>query len=474
MDYSNLDIISSMLLNPGTYELEIDDDFLIGSPMINVPIISATISDNAAKYASMTIIDCTPADNSEINVHSIGTYTGKYTIGWYNSTSTSAYIDGDTPIKKFDNIQKNKDILSSRIIMSNSISSFGLNDKDDNNQNTYIRQVKISKKIKKLEDYCFCNSNYLTSFFISNNKNEDATLEIGNFAFANCKNLLGKAIIPIQTTKIGAGAFANCEKLYSVVIFNKCKTIEKGAFYGTKLKYIILQNRLQYNNIAEWFQKPDNLPTQVEYENNIKRDDKSKYPLSNTEIEAFNEQLEKNINVTRSSIEGYYDKAGNWVDLTDLSLNAYLDALDKIEVAIFQNPMPLKALMPCTDDSYPYGPTQTCDTDSCFRDRTDKAKCSDYVCTQFTCNTFACDFYFCNDHLCFRYGCITSDAIAPDPEEACRVKHVQCKSNIAPDPFKPPKKETTTPKLPKPDGPAIEDIRNMSNDELLNSEGIEA
>ena len=71
-------------------------------------------------------------------------------------------------------------------------------------------------------------------------------------------------------------------------MFSNCKTVEKGAFYGTKLKYIILQDRQQYDNIDEWFQKPDGLPDQVEYENNVVRDDKSKYPLSDAEIEAFN------------------------------------------------------------------------------------------------------------------------------------------------------------------------------------------
>ena len=128
------------------------------------------------------------------------------------------------------------------------------------------------------------------------------------------------------------------------MIFNNCKTVEKGAFYGTKLKYIILQDRQQYDNIGEWFQKPDGLPDQVEYKNNVVRDDKSKYPLSDTEIEAFNETLSKNINVTQSVIEGYYDKDGNWVDLTNLMLDAYLAELSKVQTAVFQSYMPLKAL----------------------------------------------------------------------------------------------------------------------------------
>ena len=133
MEYFNSDIISAMLLNPGTYEIEIDDDFLISNPMLNAPIISSTVSVNASKHASMTIIDCTPEDNAEIHMHSVGTYTGNYTIGWYNSSVVSAYSDSSLPFKVFDDAEKNKDILSSRIIISNSLSSFGLNSKDDNN-----------------------------------------------------------------------------------------------------------------------------------------------------------------------------------------------------------------------------------------------------------------------------------------------------------------------------------------------------
>lgn len=210
------------------------------------------------------------------------------------------------------------------------------------------------------------------------------------------------------------------------MIFNNCKTIEKGAFYGTKLKYIILQDRQQYDNIDEWFQKPGGLPDKVEYENNIVRDDLLKYPLSDTEIKAFNETLSKNINATRSIIEGYYDKNGNWVDLTNLMLDAYLAELSKVQTAVFQSRMPLKSLAPCPSDSYsPYDSRiEKCDYDTCFVDSTDTGKCTSDVCREaFTCKSaFACARYIClREHTCNRHGCRTSDSSDPNP---CVSKHI--------------------------------------------------
>ena len=102
----------------------------------------------------------------------------------------------------------------------------------------------------------------------------------------------------------------------------------------------------------------------------------------------------------------------------------------------------------------------------------------------------------CFAHLCNRHGCTQIDTMecmltdlctkdVSKNDKYCRVKHIcsdyepicdddqgtpsqpPCSSDNTP-----PEKDNT-PQPPKIDGPTFEDIKNMSDEELLKSEGIE-
>lgn len=149
--------------------------------------------------------------------------------------------------------------------------------------NSKIMSITIPNTIKKIGQKAFCKCCNLTSVFISDiiswcnidfedyNSNPlcgksdyfideelyingvlvneieipNTVTSIGQYAFANCKNIIS-AKIPNTVTNIGKYVFSSCDNLESVNIPDNINRIEEGAFSNTGLISINIPNSVTY------------------------------------------------------------------------------------------------------------------------------------------------------------------------------------------------------------------------------------
>lgn len=87
--------------------------------------------------------------------------------------------------------------------------------------------------VRKLSDFCFYNSDQLTTVILP-----DSLGEIGRSAFGECSSLRG-IFIPQNVKRIGAGAFAGCTELEAICLHPGIETLGDGIFENCpSLKYV--------------------------------------------------------------------------------------------------------------------------------------------------------------------------------------------------------------------------------------------
>ena len=140
-------------------------------------------------------------------------------------------------------------------------------DNEDNfsfNQCPNLQTVVFKKGVKKIGDYAFANCKNLIEVQFGNVE------YIGDYAFEGCTQLKD-VILPDSINTIGQYAFLNCDNLLKVVIGKGIRNIKKYAFAGCwNLTKIILPNSKNKINIEDYAFascgiKSINLPYGVEY-----------------------------------------------------------------------------------------------------------------------------------------------------------------------------------------------------------------
>ncbi|MBR4892719.1 MAG: leucine-rich repeat protein, partial [Clostridia bacterium] len=102
-------------------------------------------------------------------------------------------------------------------------------------------EIQYGKNITKIGDYAFYGCDGLVSEYLPEKVNQ-----IGNYAFADCSQLY-KVVIPETVNHIGSGAFSNCMNLKVVNIPNNIKTISPYMF----AECISLNNITVPNGVVE-------------------------------------------------------------------------------------------------------------------------------------------------------------------------------------------------------------------------------
>ncbi len=198
-------------------------------------IESVTIGNSVTSIGVAAFSGCRSLTSIEIpnSVTSIGNNAFHYCFGLTKVELNSNVIAS----KSYDSVSSLKNIFGEYVKeydLGNDVTSIG---NYAFQKCSGLTSVNIPNSVKSIGEYAFYNCSGLIVITIPN-----SVKSIGEYAFAQCSSLTSISI-PNSVTSIGGCAFSGCSSLTSITIPNSVTSIEYSTFSGcSDLKYVTIPN----------------------------------------------------------------------------------------------------------------------------------------------------------------------------------------------------------------------------------------